>query len=363
MPPAIKGVIVTPLWGGGIGVCARGRISARQNDRKILRASGKRTDPVTIIHFLSACRRRSGAFGDLDLRIDRLTRLASRRAYTITRVFCLYMESCMNKLTLTVLVLAVLCNTSNTNAAAHDGEMIASACQACHGVDGISVSAEIPNLAGQKQDYLVAQLQAFKSGARKNELMNAIAAQLDDAQTKVLANYWSALPVSGSTAVDAQTPAARSSPMTFPDDFPNGFSEYRRDDSAGQRSISIYYANEAALAAARAEAPLPNGSMIVVGFYSAKADASGIALRDAQGRLQIDQLQQYSGMQSQASFGDEIPELLRNGDWRYGLFAANGSRKDAVNYAQCLACHKPLAKDNYVFSWSALLKAAHAPTR
>ncbi len=79
--------------------------------------------------------------------------------------------------------------------------------------------------------------------------------------------------------------------MLLPEDFPNGFGEYRRDDSddsddsAGQRSISIYYANEAALAEARAKRPLPNGSMIVVGFYSAKADASGVAPRDAHGRL------------------------------------------------------------------------------
>ncbi len=63
----------------------------------------------------------------------------------------------MNKLTLTALVLAALCHAINANATtAHDGEMLASACQACPGVDGISVSAEISNLAGQKQDYLAA---------------------------------------------------------------------------------------------------------------------------------------------------------------------------------------------------------------
>ena len=51
-------------------------------------------------------------------------------------------------------------------------------CAACHGANGVSVSAKIPNLAGQKEKYLVAQLKAFKSQSRKNALMNAIAEQL-----------------------------------------------------------------------------------------------------------------------------------------------------------------------------------------
>jgi cytochrome c553 len=55
-------------------------------------------------------------------------------------------------------------------------------CAACHGANGISVSATEPNLAGQKQAYLASQLQAFKSGARKNAIMNAIAAQISPAE-------------------------------------------------------------------------------------------------------------------------------------------------------------------------------------
>ena len=33
-------------------------------------------------------------------------------------------------------------------------------CQACHGADGIGISEDIPNLAGQKAVYLQAQLKA-----------------------------------------------------------------------------------------------------------------------------------------------------------------------------------------------------------
>ena len=61
------------------------------------------------------------------------------------------------------------------------------ACQACHGGDGISEGADVPNLAGQKPNYLVRQLEAFRSGERKSAVMAAIAAQLADADIRALA--------------------------------------------------------------------------------------------------------------------------------------------------------------------------------
>ena len=40
-------------------------------------------------------------------------------------------------------------------------------CQACHGLDGLSKTPDAPNIAGQTEPYLVAQLQAYKSGCAK----------------------------------------------------------------------------------------------------------------------------------------------------------------------------------------------------
>ena len=52
-------------------------------------------------------------------------------------------------------------------------------CQACHGMDGLSaVSPEYPRLAGQHRDYLAKALRDYKSGARKNPVMGAMAAPL-----------------------------------------------------------------------------------------------------------------------------------------------------------------------------------------
>jgi cytochrome c553 len=55
---------------------------------------------------------------------------------------------------------------------AEKGESKATACIACHGAQGNSANPEWPVLAGQHEQYIHKQLQAFKSGARKNPLMS-----------------------------------------------------------------------------------------------------------------------------------------------------------------------------------------------
>ncbi len=58
-------------------------------------------------------------------------------------------------------------------------------------------------------------------------------------------------------------------------------------------------------------------------------------------------VQSYAGMELRNDWGKDIPLLLRNENWDYALFAADGKRHDELNEAQCLACHKPKETDNY----------------
>jgi cytochrome c553 len=69
-------------------------------------------------------------------------------------------------------------------------------CQACHGLDGLSKTPDAPNIAGQTEPYLVVQLQAFKSGARKNDAMSVVAPSLSDQDIDDLAAYFSAIEIS-----------------------------------------------------------------------------------------------------------------------------------------------------------------------
>ncbi|MBU3647759.1 MAG: cytochrome c4 [Limnohabitans sp.] len=58
------------------------------------------------------------------------------------------------------------------------------ACAACHGAGGSSAIPTNPSLAQQHPDYIVKQLQEFKSGKRANPIMMGMAASLSDADMK-----------------------------------------------------------------------------------------------------------------------------------------------------------------------------------
>ena len=62
-------------------------------------------------------------------------------------------------------------------------------CAACHGADGNSGSPANPKLAAQHPEYLVKQLQEYKSGKRANAIMQGMAAGLSDADMKNIAAW------------------------------------------------------------------------------------------------------------------------------------------------------------------------------
>jgi cytochrome c553 len=75
---------------------------------------------------------------------------------------------------------------------ANAGRTKASMCLGCHGATAEG-NGEIPRLAGQHPEYLQRQLNYFKTGARKSSHMQAIAADLTDADIKELAAYFGSL--------------------------------------------------------------------------------------------------------------------------------------------------------------------------
>lgn len=83
--------------------------------------------------------------------------------------------------------------------AAHASDPVAgrqkyeSTCAACHGPNGISVAPIYPNLAGQKDAYLIAQLTAFRDGTRPNPIMGPMAKSLTATDIANLAAYLASL--------------------------------------------------------------------------------------------------------------------------------------------------------------------------
>jgi len=62
-------------------------------------------------------------------------------------------------------------------------------CAACHAADGNSTTPVNPKLAQQHPEYLVKQLQEFKSGKRANAVMSGMVAALSDEDMRNIA-YW-----------------------------------------------------------------------------------------------------------------------------------------------------------------------------
>lgn len=88
--------------------------------------------------------------------------------------------------------LLLVCTTTAANDVAA-GRQKAQACAVCHGSLGQSVTPDAPNLAGQPAIYTAAQLRAYRSGARKHEVMAVMARPLTDDDIAQLAAWYASL--------------------------------------------------------------------------------------------------------------------------------------------------------------------------
>ena len=237
---------------------------------------------------------------------------------------------------------------------------VASVCAACHGLDGASVTDSIPNLAAQRANYLSNQLKAFKNGARKHDIMSAIASQLSDAEIGNVAGYFASLAGAASGAKSAPMESLTKTMVSFPQELQKNLTTYIVTNFPEQKRVKHNLANAVALNAARADKPLPDGSVLVVATYSAKLDAEQKPVLGKDGKFVADQPISYTAMAREAGWGASIPEMLRNDDWNYALFTGDGKPRANANYAECFGCHKHLDKESYAFTW-AQLKAFPRP--
>jgi len=72
------------------------------------------------------------------------------------------------------------------------GKAKSAVCAACHGATGVSANPMWPNLAGQKEQYLVKQIKAFRDGDRKDPMMAPMVMGLSDDDVANLAAYFAA---------------------------------------------------------------------------------------------------------------------------------------------------------------------------
>ena len=97
-----------------------------------------------------------------------------------------------------ILGLAALVVTSPFAQAAGDstaGRTVMVKCQSCHGKDGLGKMPYVPNIAGQKYDYLVHSLIAYKTGQRKSSMMSVVVKGLSKEDIANVAAYYAAIKI------------------------------------------------------------------------------------------------------------------------------------------------------------------------
>jgi plastocyanin len=114
------------------------------------------------------------------------------------------------------------------------------------------------------------------------------------------------------------------------------------------------YTSAAAVDAVKQGKPIPSGTVITLIQYKAQVDGQGNPIKDANGRFVKGDLIAYTVMQKETGWGTEYPADIRNGEWEYSAFGADGKFNDKANYRACFECHKPHEGQDFVSSLAKL---------
>lgn len=125
----------------------------------------------------------------------------------------------IGRVAITAALLAAFCTTASAGADAvqdllrkaasdpatrstliREGAAAAFFCKNCHGDNGTSRIAEVPNLAGQNPAYIVTQIDAFLTGKRRNEFMQGLMKVLGDREKAAIALAYANAPATPSAA-------------------------------------------------------------------------------------------------------------------------------------------------------------------
>jgi hypothetical protein len=63
-------------------------------------------------------------------------------------------------------------------------------------------------------------------------------------------------------------------------------------------------------------------------------------------------------MEKRAGWGTDYPDDKRNGEWEYQVFRADKTVNTTADLNACFGCHKPQAKQDFVFTYDKLKMAA-----
>jgi hypothetical protein len=126
------------------------------------------------------------------------------------------------------------------------------------------------------------------------------------------------------------------------------------DRADNKQYRELYVSPPEAIDAAKKGEPLPSGTVLTLVQYAAKLDPQGNPEKDANGRFIKTNIVAYTVMEKRAGWGTEYADDVRNGEWEYQAFTAERKVNEKAQLAACFKCHKPLDKQDFVFSYDRL---------
>jgi hypothetical protein len=138
--------------------------------------------------------------------------------------------------------------------------------------------------------------------------------------------------------------------VKYPESYANGvlYTTVDRPDNKQYREL---YAPQSAIDAVKAGKPIPSGTVLTMVNFKAKLNAAGEPEKDANGRfIKSDEIAGIAVMEKRTGWGGEYADTMRNGEWEYQAFRADKTVNDKANLKACFDCHKPLDKQDFVFS-------------
>jgi Cytochrome P460 len=144
--------------------------------------------------------------------------------------------------------------------------------------------------------------------------------------------------------------------VVFPENFAKGVL-YTTVDRVDNNQYRELYSTPEAIEAVKGGKPIPSGTVLTLVQYKAKLDAAGQPEKDANGRFIKGDLIGYTVMEKRTGWGGEYTDDVRNGEWEYQAFKADKTVNDKAVLKNCFTCHRPLDKQDFVFSFDKMKTA------
>ncbi len=134
--------------------------------------------------------------------------------------------------------------------------------------------------------------------------------------------------------------------VPLPPNYQTSFVNYLDVDRYDRKRVRKMYVNPEAQAIAKAGAPLPNGTVLIMEDHDARTDAAGNLTRDDNGRLI-----------ALAPVGNRFVMMKNdtwstdNGNWDYAWYQKDGTLKADVKYQGCFDCHNNRQERDFTFTY------------